>query len=397
MLIRNPCTVLILLCGSCQTYAQEKGTIDLGGFSLTPSMNTQLLHIDNIAYSSSNEEEVSSWGSIIAPRLSAFTEFNGNRVVMDYRLVHGEFFSSEADNYTDHFVNLTSNFTIDNRNRLKGFVSYEDSHDERGRRYSNGFGNELESVDTYKNSDALLTYSYGALSASGRVDFSVGYGTVDYDNDSFRSLPRDRESLDYQAVFSYRLWNYTNVVVDGRRREINYDEDSDNPLDSSENAIFAGLNWDYNDVTQSFAKIGYREKNFTSDLRDDFSGLSWEVGINYAPFSYSEISLSTKQSTRETNTNADYIDTTNTQVSWKHEWLQRLATTVSMVLVTDDYVGTAENLREDDSARILFAADYEFRRWLNLRVYYSMNERDSNRSQFNYDRNIFGLTARITL
>ena len=68
-----------------------------------------------------------------------------------------------------------------------------------------------------------------------------------------------------------------------------------------------------------------------------------------------------------------------------------------MALMNDDYVGDVEDLREDDTKKLTLAADYEFRRWLTFGLYYSMNDRESNRSDIEFDRNVYGLTAKVTL
>ncbi len=399
MFKRTSVAIAISFCCTHAVSAQEEGTIQVGKFDLKPVLTTDFLNIDNVTYASDAEQEISSWVGIVSPELNAYTEFNGHKVSMGYRLERGEYFSSEADNYTDHFANVKGDFEINDRNRLKGTLRYEDGHDERGRRYSNGFGNELTSVDTYKETGASAVYSYGALSAFGRLDLSVGYENIDYDNNEEVYLIRDRDRMKYNAQFLYRLWEGTNLVIDARRDEIEYDYDAnpESPLDSDENSILAGLSWDFDEVTQSFAKIGYKEKTFDAPTRDDFNGLAWEVGVRYLPFTYSQFTLSTKQDTRETNSEADYIRSTDYLVSWKHDWLQRFSTTASLAFMNDDYEGDVEDLRQDDTTKLTLAADYEFRRWLTFGLYYSMSERDSNREFIEYDRNIYGLTARVTL
>ena len=399
MFKRTSGAIVISLCAGQAAYAQNEGAIQVGKFDVTPVLTTDFQYIDNVTYASSEADEISSWVAVISPQLNAYTEFNGHEISMGYRIERGEYFSSDADNYTDHFANIKGDFEINDRNRIKGTLRYEDGHDERGRRYSNGFGNELTSVDTFKDTEAEAMYSYGALSAFGRLDLSVGYEKIDYDNNDVVYLIRDRDRMKYNAKFLYRLWEGTNFVVDARRDEINYDYDAnpENPLDSTENSLLAGLSWDFDDVTQSFAKIGYKEKTFDAANRDDFSGLAWEVGVRYLPFTYSEITFSTKQDTRETNSEADYIRSTDYLVSWKHSWLERLSTTASIALMNDDYEGDVEDLRSDDSKKLTLAADYAFRRWLTFGLYYSMSDRDSNRDFIEYDRNVYGLTARVTL
>ena len=138
MFKRTSVAIAISFCCTHAVSAQEEGTIQVGKFDLKPVLTTDFLNIDNVTYASDAEQEISSWVGIVSPELNAYTEFNGHKVSMGYRLERGEYFSSEADNYTDHFANVKGDFEINDRNRLKGTLRYEDGHDERGRRYSNG-------------------------------------------------------------------------------------------------------------------------------------------------------------------------------------------------------------------------------------------------------------------
>ncbi|MEQ5806791.1 outer membrane beta-barrel protein [Alteromonas sp. NFXS44] len=400
MIKRTSGAILVTLFAGNVAHAQDEGAIQVGKFDIKPGLTTDVLHIDNVTYASEEADEIDSWVSVVSPKIDAYTEFNGHIIEMGYRLERGDYYSTDADDYTDHFAHLKGDFEINDRNRFKGVATYEAGHDERGRRYSNGFGNELTSVDTYNNSEVGAIYSYGALSAFGRIDLSVGYEDMDYDGDTELYLIRDRSTTKYGAEFVYRIVDGTNLLLDADRNEIRYDYDANpaNPLDSIENRLLAGFSWDVNAVTQSYAKVGYKEKSFEAASRDDFSGLAWEVGMSWLPYSYSEFTVSTKQDTRETNTTgADYIRGTDYAISWEHSWVQRFSTTATMALMNDDYVGDVEDLREDDTKKLTLAADYEFRRWLTFGLYYSMNDRESNRSDIEFDRNVYGLTAKVTL
>ncbi|QJR80199.1 outer membrane beta-barrel protein [Alteromonas pelagimontana] len=400
MFKRTSCVVALSLFGaSGVTNAQEEGRIQMGNVDFVPDLTTELLHIDNVTYANDSQENISSWVGIISPQINAVTEFRGNEVEFGYRIERGEYFSSEADNYTDHFGHLAGKYEINDRNRLRASARYEDGHDERGRRYSNGFGNELTSPDTYKNSEVDATYSYGAMSAFGRIDITAGYEDMNYDMDDGVYLFRDREYFKYGAQLFYRVAPSTNLVLDANHQEIEYDEAArpEATLDSKENKVLAGLTWDTNEYTRSFVKVGYKQKKFEAVDREDFSGVAWEVGMTWEPMTYSQFKVNTKADTRETNSEADYIRSRDYSLSWEHFWIDRFSTTAQVAYMTDDYIGDVEDLREDDTTRLTLSADYEFRRWLNFGLFYQMNERDSNRDIIDYDRDVVGITAKVTL
>ena len=379
--------------------AQDEGKIEAGAFDIIPSVTSEAKFIDNVTYASNDEETIESWVGVISPRVRALTRFGNSTIEASYRLERGEYFSSDADNYTDHFANLTGRFDISSRHRFTARARYEDGHDERGRRFSNGFGNQLANVDTYKNSGLDAIYSFGALSSDGRIDVSVGVTDLDYDWDQGSYLFRDRQTKKVGGQFYYRLAGSTHLVFDATHRQIDYDvaRDPANPLDSDENRLLAGVTWESTASTTSFAKVGYQQKKFDAGNREDFSGVDWEVGMTWQPLSYTEFGLSTSADTRETNGEGDFIRSRDYAVSWKHAWLQRFSTKASLIYEEDDYEAAIVNPREDDTTRLLLSADYDFRRWLTLGLYYQLSERDSNRPTIEYDRDVVGLTARVTL
>lgn len=389
------------------SQAQNAGRIGMGSVDLIPVLDTDFLHIDNVAYASDEDAAITSWVGVVSPQIRAVTEISGNEVELGYRLERGEYFSSSADNYTDHYLHADGDFVFSERSKFTARANFVDGHDDRGRVYSNGFGNALAEPDTFRNANIDGTLSYGNVSSTGRIALSGGYEVMNYDDRSevleFRDSAflrfRDREYFRYGAAFYYRVAPSTNLVVDANRQEITYDETQNplNSLDSDENSILAGLTWQTNDYTRSFAKVGYKQKKFDSVGRDDFSGVAWEVGMAYQPVSYSEVKVETSADTRETNSDADYIRSRDYSVSWKHAWVERFTTTARIAYATDDFEGQAGTQSQDETTKVTLGADYNFRRWLQLGIFYQINERDSNRDTIDYDRDVIGLSAKVTL
>lgn len=400
MFVRNSGIAALCLIGTSPVLAQQAGRIEMDGYDLIPAFSTELMYIDNVTYAADANPQISSWVNVVSPQIKAVTKFGNSNIELGYRLRHGEYFSSNADNYTDHIAHITGNFEMNSRHRFITKARYEDGHDERGRQYSNGFGSELDSVDTYKNPEVNGTYSFGADSSPGRLDLNVGYEEINYDSDALAYPIRDRSYKKVGGQFFYRLAGSTQLVLDATHQQIDYDvaANPDNPLDSDETRILAGVSWESSASTTGFAKVGYKEKSFEAPTRERFTGVDWEVGMKWLPRSYSEFELSTRADTRETNGEGDYIRGQDYRFSWNHAWVDRFSTTLKLIYEQEDYEGAElVDPRSDDTARASLSADYQFRRWLQLGVYYQFSERDSNREIVTYDRNVMGLTARVTL
>ncbi|MCW8109497.1 outer membrane beta-barrel protein [Alteromonas ponticola] len=379
--------------------AQDEGRIQLGKVDLLPELNSQFLYIDNVTYASDADPNISSWASIIAPQLKAVTRFSTHEIGLAYRVERGDYFDSSADNYTDHLLHLQGDFEFGSRHRLDANATYEAGHDERGRRYSNGSGSSLTEVDTWKESGVNGTYSFGALSARGRLDLSAGHAALDYDHNLGAYLFRDREYSDLRAAFAYKIGGQTHAVIEVESTDITYDlaADPTNPLDSVENSILAGVTWRSSATTKGFAKAGYKQKNFDSAEREDFSGAEWEVGMVWSPLTYSHFEVATSADTRETNSDADFIETRDYRASWTHEWVERFSTEAAVVYFQDEYIGSPTEQRTDDVKRFDLSADYQFRRWLALGIFYQFSDRDSDRQEVTFDRNVYGVSAKVTL
>ena len=145
--------------------------------------------------------------------------------------------------------------------------------------------------------------------------------------------------------------------------------------------------------------MGYTEKDFESATRSTFYGVDWEAGVEWQPISYSTFRFSTSADTRETNGEGNFIRGRDYTASWDHEWLQRLSTSTSISKLTDEYVLDDEGIanREDDLMRYTAALNYQARRYLSFSLYYTLNDRDSNRDAIGYDRSVIGLSAEVSL
>jgi hypothetical protein len=398
-----------LALGTFQANAQQAGSIDLGGFELIPVVTATLIHDDNMTRS--NTDKTSSFASIIAPQLTLRNNYGANQLQFGYRLTNADYFSSSEDNFTDHFVSASLNMDLNSKNRFETSLEFEDGHDGRGSGFSNGVGTELTSPDQYKEKEFDLVYYYGGLTANGRIDFKLNLQDLNYDSniinlvddageieqeDSYRF--RDRSRNEVGGVFYYRIASATDLLVDLSHANIDYDLAADPllPLGSSELAALIGLKWESTAATTGYAKIGLQRKEFDVAARGDFSGLKWQVGIDWQPYARSKINLDTNADTRETNGEGNFIRRKDISVTWQHEWLGRFSTEAEVSYGRDRYVADI-NVRKDKVRELTLAAVYEFRRWMTLRGEYQFEKRDSNREVIDFDRNRFTIGARITL
>ncbi|MBF7074886.1 outer membrane beta-barrel protein [Glaciecola sp. MH2013] len=379
---------------------EDAASIPVAGFDLTPSVDVGFRYDDNVIRSS--QDEISSWSQIISPQVVMLTNFGSSQVNFGYRLRNERFYSSPADNYTDHFLSAGVDYELNARHRMDIAVDYTDGHEDRGTGFSIGRGELLTTPDKFKQAELDLLYSYGAFNADGRLEVNFNITNRDYDLTLPSYRARDRVFTGIGGAFYYRVGATTDLVIDIIYTDVDYNFalNSESPLDSTQVSYLIGLDWEATAQTSGYAKVGYQEKDFESELRDDFDGVDWEAGVIWEPVEYSSVELTTGASTNETNGEGDFIRGRDHQVEWRHEWLERLRTRVSYTWGNDRYEGRLVNnlaVRDDDLARFRASAYYQFRRWINVELSYIRDERDSNRDIISYDRNQLFFNMLFTL
>ena len=389
-----------VICATPTLYAQEAGRIQAGQFDLIPSFSSSMSYVDNVANARDNQSKIYSWRAILSPEIIAATEVDGNPVQVGYRLEKGVYFSSENDDYIDHFIEASGGFELNSRHRVSALAQYEDGHEDRGTGFSIGSGLEITTPDTYKSSNLSAEYSYGAATTNGMITLKARRQTLDYDRTEDAYIIRDRAKNMVGAEFGYQIGAATSMVVDVTKTFIKYDEQLNLVTrDNDETRILVGVVWESTAATTGFAKVGYKEKDFDDESRGTFYGTDWEVGIDWQPVSYSTVRVSTSADTFETNGEGDFIRGQSYSVRWNHDWLERVSTSFSVTQQNDEYVFNEIDIvnRDDELMNYSAALNYQARRWLKFSTFYQYTDRDSNRDTIGYDKSEIGVTVEVTL
>jgi len=157
-----------------------------------------------------------------------------------------------------------------------------------------------------------------------------------------------------------------------------------------------GVEWDTTAKTTGYFKVGHRRKEFDDGSRDNFSGLDWRIGVTWSPRTYSTVDFTTFTNTNETNGVGDFIDTQTYRVTWDHEWLERVSTTLRASYSEDEYTGSGAT-RIDDNTTASFFLNYQARRYMQVQLGVTHDRRNSNQVSIDFDRNILSLSLNITL
>lgn len=370
---------------TAQAFATEPASVPVGNLALTPTVDVTTGYTDNLFDAVSDEK--STWSSTVRPSVNIQGTKGGLTAGVNASLEHGVYYSSRADDYTDKAASAYATLELDSRKKLELLAEYMKLHDARS---DSGSGDALSTDQiskasryTVKNMGA--TFVYGTAQSAGQIIIKGLISDKEYDNFRQFTASKDRQTKSVSSTFFYRVAPKTRMLIEGRYKDIDYDLGTVT-LDSDITKVLVGVEWDATAKTSGLAKLGYARKDFDSDARDDFSGSSWEVGVTWAPRTYSTFDLSTSREAEESSGAADYIDTTNWTLGWSHEWTDVVSSRVSYTMMNEDYVGDPSGT-DDDTDTFMVGLSYDMRRWLTLGVDVAHESFDSNQLDANYDTN----------
>ncbi len=361
------------------------------GLALTPTLKLGLGYDDNFRAVESGRD--ASWVSSIAPTLALGTDTGKVKLELRYTANHELYHSSRKDDNTDHLLGLTADLQFDVRNRLRLAANYRKMEETAS-------ADQKVENDKYNSAGFNAGYTYGADNASGQIRLGLNHDRLRYDNGldpiSAKRLNADKErdSTAVTGAFLYRVTAKTRALAEARLTD--HDYVSNTALDSRNTALLFGAEWDATAFTSGSARFGRERKDFDRAGKRDTSTGMWEVGITWAPLTYSSFSLNTRRGFDEGSDNADSIKTQSWTLSWKHDWSERLSSNLSYTNSNQDY-DRPSNPREDTLDSVGIGLTYKMRRWLDVGVGYKHTENDSTQAGKSYKRNVVGVTVNASL
>lgn len=365
------------------------------GLQLTPTLGVEFGFDDNTTHDDDKTDDSSYL--VIAPRfkLSADTK-STSEYYLSYELNDATYFSSDEDDYTDHFVEALASHEFTARHRLRGQYNYERMHDARGLGITEGQGANVNSVAEQDIHRAFLRYGFGARSARFNIDVEAGYYSREFAN--FRSVGkfRDYDKLIGIGTFYWNLAPKTSALIEWRREEQEYDQTAatESSRDSTDDKVQLGLRWDATYKTTGILKLGYQSRDFDSGQREDFDGFSGLLGVEWRPRSYSMVIINGGYSARDPDTFGDYIEEATLDASWKYAFNERLYSQLGLGYTNESYTGVD---RDDDSLAASISGVYLWRRWFEAELGFSYEDQNSDLDEIEYDNSIVFLALTMSL
>ena len=373
-------SVLLALMSS-SALALDPAALDFDGLEVTPTLEVAGTYDDN--YLATDAEE-SSWITSITPSVNVRIYGQKALYQINYALNHQIFEASGAVNLTNHYLNASADYNFDSRNNLTVQAGYNKTE-------SSAAALTQGQLNSFSTANLGASYVYGGETATGNIELGANYVSTRSDNGV--NLDQERDTASATAAFVYRATDKTRLVAEVRGSQIDYVE-TGSLRDSTNIAYLAGARWDATAKTTGSAKFGIETKDFTDSSVKDTDLSTWEVSVDWAPLSYSVVSLTTSQRIDEGSYNSTYTDSRNNEIRWTHDWGRGYSSNVSFLNSEKDYA-TAN--RKDTINAYGVGLKYEMRRWMDIAFDYQASNQDSTDANFDYDRNVFKLTFNVSL
>ena len=342
-------------------------------------------HDDNLFLS--NTDQKSSTLYVTSPGFKLDARSPNSVLQFNYQGQIGRYVESRDDDYVDHTARAQADMAFGGRTFLRLGYDYIRSHDPRG--------STDRAISTRPDKYVLYapsaTFAFGAPGAQGRVEVYYADGHKRYINNSATTAAAERDTTEYGGALYWRVMPKTYLLAEVRQTDISYE--LSNPFSGYERRYYGGVSWEATAATTGTLKVGQLRRNFDSNL-PSASATSWEGLVTWAPRTYSSFDFYTSRQTSESTGLGSFILSEVTGVTWNHAWSSALNTAVLARYQKDEYQGFD---RTDNTKTLGFKVGYRFRRWLVFGAEYNYNQRDSNQNVFEYDKNLYMLTATASM
>lgn len=386
----------LLFLNSIPLAAQQLQTTAIktaSGIDFTPQLEFELRHDDNIANAADNAQ--SSWVSILTPELSAELLSGPHQYRGAVKLVSGSYLSSKDDNYLDWQATTSALLELSYRHRFDISARYAAGHEERGTGITEGIGNQLSEPAELRTFRLQGAYEYGAQSSRAQLRLLTSYFDKQYQNYEAQTQFRNYDSVKLATELLYNSGANTRLIAEVNRVYTRYDlTDISGDRDSDTMNYRIGGRWQPSELTSAELRVGYQQRQFDNPQRQNFSGIAWDMTLQWAPLSYSRFDLSTGRQSKEPDTDGDYVRETHYSLFWTHQWRPLFHSRAGIQRIDDEYTGFS---RKDQLTSYQLSGHYSLRPQLLLGAGVIVHRNDSTQENIKFDKNQIFINLQLAL
>lgn len=381
---------LMVLCWGGDIIAFEAEV--LGGLEIEPSVGVGYFYSSNVLHQ--RENEIESPLIKISPELTVTAERDKGSLQLSGQVESGQYTNSEADDYVDTAVALVGNWKATRRNHFSLDTFVRQVHESRGLGFSQGAqALRLSEPDVFELTGLNTSYDFGASTAAGHLKFSYDFfarrAQTREDQLSLRDYRRNALATEFTVSVADSAKAITSVRY-GDYEYFNLDSESERDLNNKEYALLIGAEKRFFRKVRGRLLVGWIEKNFESDLIEDFSGESVELGVDWAHKDYSKFSFMAQRALREPYAISNYIVATSANLKWQYDFGQHTSIRSFVGFENEEHLGGVVD-REDSFYE--FGVELRKRLWrsLEMRLVAESRINESSVSAFQYSADHVGI------
>ena len=250
----------------------------------------------------------------------------------------------------------------------------------------------VEGIDNIHYTDNTLSTDI-RYEATEKIAFNIGYSIFTENYEKIKNS-QDREENLFDTTFFYGLMPKTAIFLELSLKDIKYENLPGQ--DSKETEYTTGIKWDITDSTTGSFKVGYLNKDFKSQAINDNSILKFILDASYEITFRSNLSLTAKNETSETDElNATYLETSSLLTTYRHELTERVTGFFTVFYNIEDY----DIDRKDTTINIAPSITYKYNDIFSCDFAYTYEDVDSKgvASGDTYNTNTLLLTLSATM
>lgn len=361
----------------------DESGIGLGpGLRLQPALGTEVWYTDNRFYT--DGDEISETGLRFDPSLILSYAPSSGVYKAGYK---GQIDPIIEDDYDDHEFFVTADARPLLRHRFEFDARHKEGHDALGLFRTEGTtasDPEAPNLDEWESQNVGGQYTFGAPEARINVSLRGAVGSREYQTNRDITQFLDHDSTTYGAGATMRVGARTQLVLDYQHQEFDYDVNSTPSFDSKLDRILTGLRWMATAKTSGEVLVGFFDRNFDSDAREDADGVDWRARINWQPASRSLFTLTTGRGIEETFLlGEDFLNDEYAELTWRQDWTQRFHSRTVVGLHQLEYEGLD---RDDETLVGGVSLFYQISRHVTVKGGFRLANRDSSATNLDYER-----------
>jgi|GEM_PF-2317787 len=370
--------------------AQPRGYVNSSGIMIAPLLEIGIKTDDN--YLNQYRGGVSSNVFTEAPSVFFGMDDGVNKYETTLGFESGRFSADCNDNYLDSYFEFRGHREPNYSSRWDFTVDARHVTEPRGTGSTFGASKRFDEPITYDVQKAAVNYEYGALSTQARFAVNAQLYSRRYNNFRTFSAFQDYASFLFGSGFYYSISRKTETFIELSQDTIRYERVYTDGLfrDSYDTRASLGLQWEATALTTGRAKIGLQRKSFHNSHRENFSGVSWKVDVDWQPLSYSTVTLTSSSNAKDTTLSADYLKETLVGIVWQHDWREYFTSTVRWANLQEEYIGGSFD-RTDETRIFDLNVKYPLLPWLGISPFIQIKETKSPSRYANISKNVVGV------